>query len=368
MKCTSQMSTVKVLHVIARMNVGGTAKYVSDLVSNIPGSVLATGFVQTTEIEDSVINGLQVHRVPHLGRKISPYRDFRSLLELKALVRELQPDIIHTHTFKAGLIGRLVSGRHKHVHTFHGHLFGDQSFSSTEKKIIILIEKFLANKTDLLISVGEKVGKELRKVGIGPDKNWVSIPPGITPLHLVDKGRARELLGLTSEGLLIGWMARMTEVKNPHLMLKIASKLPATEFVMAGGGNLLEEIKRKAPQNVKVIGWTDPSLFWSAVDVCISTSDNEGMPIALIEAQMAGIPVVATDVGSNCELIVHGLTGIITSKNVDDLVRETAKMVAYEKDREIMKAAAKIWANDKFGLEKMLTRYQIIYDNLFVKK
>jgi len=349
------------------MNVGGTAKYVSDLVSNIPESVLATGFVQTSEIEDSALNGLKVHRVPHLGRKISPYRDFRSWLELRALVRELQPDIIHTHTFKAGLIGRLVSGSHKHVHTFHGHLFGDQSFSSTEKKIIVLVEKFLAKKTDLLISVGEKVGKELRETGIGPDKNWVSIPPGIKPLQLVDRGRARQLLGLASEGHLIGWMARMTEVKNPHLMLKISNKLPATEFVMAGGGNLLEEIKRNAPQNVKVIGWSDSSLFWSAVDCCISTSDNEGMPIALIEAQMAGIPVIATDVGSNSEVIVHGITGIITTRDVDDLVSQTVRMFAFETDREAMRVAAKVWANDNFGLEKMLARHQVIYDSLFVK-
>ena len=95
------MSTIKVLHVIARMNVGGTARYVGDLVENIPNSALATGYVQGTEIEDSAVGAINPYRILHLGRKVSPLNDFRAWVELRRLIGEIEPDIIHTHTFKA---------------------------------------------------------------------------------------------------------------------------------------------------------------------------------------------------------------------------------------------------------------------------
>ena len=124
----------KILHVIARMNIGGTARYVSELVDGIPNSFLATGFIQNSEVEDPCMNSLSAIRVLHLGRKISPVKDIRAWAELRKIIRDLKPDVLHTHTFKAGLIGRLIRGRHKHVHTYHGHLFDDSSFSNFEKK------------------------------------------------------------------------------------------------------------------------------------------------------------------------------------------------------------------------------------------
>ena len=142
------MSTTKVLHVIARMNVGGTARYVGDLVANIPGSALATGYVQGAEIEDPIVDNLETFRIPHLGRRISLLSDLRAWIELRRLVRDLRPEVVHTHTFKAGLVGRLVGGNHKRIHTFHGHLFGDQSFSPFEKRLITSVERFLARRTD----------------------------------------------------------------------------------------------------------------------------------------------------------------------------------------------------------------------------
>ena len=314
------MSTTKVLHVIARMNVGGTARYVENLIESIPGSVVATGFVQAGEIEDPAVIKLPMFRIPHLGRKISPTNDFKAWLELRSLVKSLQPDIIHTHTFKAGLIGRLIGGNRTHIHTFHGHLFTDQSFSAFEKRVIVYIERYLARKTNVLISVGESVVVELRTAGIGSEKTWLSIPPGVNPLPLIDKKLARKVLGLPAEGLIIGWMARMTGVKNPKLLLEVAKLMPEARFAMAGGGDLLEEIEREAPKNLQVLGWCRASCFWSAVDCAVSTSDNEGMPIALIEAQLAGVPVVATSVGSSSEVIADGSTGYVVERKTNLIV------------------------------------------------
>jgi glycosyltransferase involved in cell wall biosynthesis len=355
------MSTTKVLHVIARMNVGGTARYVSELVANIPDSKLATGFVQGSEVEDPSVSKLPVIRINHLGRKISPINDYKSWRELRAIIREHKPEIIHTHTFKAGLIGRLVSGTHKHIHTFHGHLFEDNSFSGLEKKVITLTEKFLARRTDVLISVGQNVGQELRDAGIGVDQKWVSIAPGVQPLPVTNRSVARISLGLPDSVLIVGWMARMAPVKNPQLLLEVAKQLPEVQFVMAGGGDLLESIKANAPTNVKVIGWADAATFWSAVDVAISTSDNEGMPVALIEAQLAGVPVIATNVGSNSEVIEDQVTGLIASKDVDALVGAVNRFTSLPALMRTQGDKGRERASKEFSLEKMIRSHADLY-------
>jgi glycosyltransferase involved in cell wall biosynthesis len=355
------MSTTKVLHVIARMNVGGTARYVSELVAAIPNSKLATGFVQGSEVEDPCVSKLPVTRINHLGRKISPINDYKAWRELREAVRKCKPEIIHTHTFKAGLIGRLVRGSHKHIHTFHGHLFEDNSFSRLEKKIITLVEKWLAPRADVLVSVGLNVGIELREAGIGVGQKWVSIAPGVEALTLPDKLEARQSIGVNRFGILIGWMARMTSVKNPNLLLQVASRLPDVQFVIAGGGDLLETIKSSAPTNVKVIGWADAPTFWSAVDIAISSSDNEGMPVALIEAQLAGLPVIATNVGSNSEVIEDQVTGLLTSKSVDALVDAVNRFTSLPALIRTQGDKGRERASKEFSLEKMIRSHAELY-------
>jgi glycosyltransferase involved in cell wall biosynthesis len=358
------MSTTEVLHVIARMNVGGTARYIGHLVEDIPHSKLVTGFVQDSEIEDASMHRISAIRISNLGRKISLMNDFRAWKELSDVVRELEPKILHTHTFKAGLLGRLIPGKHVRIHTFHGHLFEDKTFSYVEKKIIAVIERFLARRTDLLISVGEKVGEELRATGIGKHQSWKSIPPGVIPLQTYDKTDARRTLDLEGSELFVGWMARMTSVKNPQLLLDVADQLPEVSFVMAGGGDLLESIRERAPKNVTVIGWADAANFWSAVDLGISTSDNEGMPIALIEAQMAGIPVVATDVGSSSEIIDNLHTGIISTKEVSDLVLAIKKIIGDENLLRTMGESALTHSRNKFKISQMLQLHRDAYSQI----
>jgi glycosyltransferase involved in cell wall biosynthesis len=358
------MSTIKVLHVIARMNVGGTARYVEELIKNIPDSALATGHVQGAEVEDSAVDSLPVFRIHHLGRKISPIADFKAWRELSKVIREQKPEILHTHTFKAGLIGRLTRGPHKKVHTFHGHLFDDNSFSFIEKKIIVLTEKLLAHRTDIFVSVGQNVGKELRDAGIGSNRRWISIAPGVRPLPIINKVKARTILELSNSKLIVGWMARMAPVKNPGLLLKIASQFPTIQFVMAGGGELLDEITLNAPANVKVLGWTDSSTFWSAVDIGISTSDNEGMPIALIEAQLAGVPVIATDVGSNSEVVDDQVTGLVTKNSTDALVKAVRKFETHPSLIGTLGASGKVRSSKEFSVIKMISSHISLYQEI----
>jgi glycosyltransferase involved in cell wall biosynthesis len=346
------------------MNVGGTARYIELLLENIPNNMLATGHVQGSEIEDKCVQKLKTIRIQHMGRKISPLNDLRACLEVRKVIKDLKPQIIHTHTFKAGFIGRLVGGGFKRVHTYHGHLFDDESFSKFEKKVITSVEKIMASRTDLLISVGEEVGEKLREEGIGVEQNWLSIPPGVRQIGKLDRHQARAVLGLPKNGILIGWMARMTEVKNPHLLLEVAEKLKGFNFVMAGGGNLLSEIQGKAPPNVAVIGWTDALTFWSAVDLAVSTSQNEGMPISLIEAQLAGIPVIATDVGSTSEVVENGITGAVTSNKPDEIADEIKSLIEDREKFRSMSYASKIRAEKEFSVEKMIGAHKTAYSQL----
>lgn len=350
--------TKKVLHVIARMNVGGTARYVGDLVAAQPAgyeALLATGHVQGSEVEDDCVHGLPVVRIPSMGRAINPLADIRAYFQLKKVIRECAPDIVHSHTFKAGVLARLLPGSHKRVHTFHGHLFDDQSFSGLQKSVITFFERYLAKRTDLLISVGERVGRDLRAMRIGNGKTWLSIAPGVRPLDTT----------VYNGEFVVGWMARVTSVKNPMLAIEVARLLPSINFVMAGGGDLLDQVRAAAPSNLSVIGWADATTFWSSVSVALSTSDNEGMPIALIEAQLAGIPVVASDVGSNAEVIADGETGFVVSKNAVDIAAAVAKLASDASLRKAMGAAASERALRSFSPDQMLASHAQAYVALF---
>ena len=355
---------MKVLHVIARMNVGGTARYVGRLVESDPQALLATGFVQGAEAEDDCVLSLPVVRVSHMGRAINPVQDFLAFLSLRKIIRSVKPDIVHSHTFKAGLLSRLVGGSFKRVHTFHGHLFDDASFSGLQKNVITLAEKFLATRTDVLVSVGKKVGVELRAAGVGASGTWVSIAPGVDALPQIERPIARSTLGVKDDRVLVGWMARVTSVKNPMLMIEVARKMPSVSFVVAGGGDLLEEVKALAPSNVSVIGWADASVFWSGVDVALSTSDNEGMPVALIEAQLAAVPVVCTDVGSTGEVIESGSTGFVVEKEVGALVLALEKLITSSELRKSFGKYAQIRAAVEFGVPAMLDKHRALYEGL----
>jgi glycosyltransferase involved in cell wall biosynthesis len=162
---------VRVLHVIARLNVGGTARYITQLANELPKhgieTFVATGFVQGNEVEDPSAQSIQVIRIPALGRSINPIKDHLARKQLDKIISEIKPDIIHTHTFKAGYITRMRKQSVPVIHTFHGHLLDDPEFSGFKSKVIIAIERKLAKRSAKLVTVGEIVGQELLEERIG---------------------------------------------------------------------------------------------------------------------------------------------------------------------------------------------------------
>lgn len=367
---------MKVLHLIARMNVGGTARYLTMLSNGLEAegitSEIATGFVQGAEAEDPSIADVKIHRIKNLGRAINPIADHKAFKEFEALVVKTKPDIIHSHTFKAGFIGRSkrkalikAAGKEiKFVHTFHGHLLDDPEFSGLKKTIIIAIERALAKKSEKLITVGQKVADELLANEVGSANQYINIPPGVKPLATKSKEQARQELGLTHNVPVIGWLARVTGVKNPLLAAEIAKEIPNATFIFGGAGDLLDQLKKNAPLNSKVFGWVDAATFISACDIILSTSENEGMPVALIEAQLAGKPVVATNVGSTAEVVFNNETGIVTAKNKAELVTAINKLLGSPETLLNMGSAASKHAISAFAQSTMINKHIDLYKAL----
>jgi glycosyltransferase involved in cell wall biosynthesis len=360
---------MRVLHVIARLNVGGTARYITQLANELPkhgiATFVATGFVQGAEVEDESAKSIDFIRIKYLGRSMNPIKDHLARKQLDKIVAEVKPDIIHTHTFKAGYVIRMKKQSVPVIHTFHGHLLDDPEFSGFKSKIIVQLERMLAKKSVKLITVGRRVADELLEQKIGDRTQFVNIPPGVVPVTVTPKQQALKNLNLEDDGKpLVGWIARVTGVKNPMRALEVADALPDTRFVMAGGGDQLEQVKAAAPENVTVVGWAEAADLFGAADIILSTSENEGMPVALIEAQLAGKPVVATDVGSVSEVILNHETGIVTNRNAGSIAAALESLVIDKAKREEMGHLAIARAQTLFSVDRMINAHIELYKSI----
>jgi glycosyltransferase involved in cell wall biosynthesis len=200
------------------------------------------------------------------------------------------------------------------IHTFHGHLLSDPEFSRRALQVIVNFERRLAKVTKTLITVGEQVSKDLLEVGVGKPSQYISIASEGGKLNFLSREQARANLGIDLETPTVLWMARMAPVKNPSLALKVAHLLPEINFLMAGGGELFNQIRDLAPSNVRMLSWVDAAEVIPAADIFLSTSLNEGVPYSLLEVLSAGVPVVAVESGAIAEIIEDKVNGFLTSK------------------------------------------------------
>ena len=328
---------LKVLHVIARFNIGGTARYLSELLPELHThnieTLLAIGNVQAGEVEDSRLTGLSFIRVNSLGRRVSPLQDLRSYLSLRRIVKTFCPDLIHSHTFKSGVLCRLMYFGIPKVHTFHGHLLTDPEFSRAKIKIDLIIEKFLANFTHKIIVTGEQVAEDLLASGIGRPDKFISIPGEGGLTNVLPQETARKNLSL-GEAFTIMWVGRVAPVKNPKLLVEVAKRMPDCQFVMVGDGIELSSIRSAAPANLRILGFTPVNEVLLAGDVFLSTSLNEGIPYAILEARSVGLPVVAVSAGALSELITDGLNGYLVEPDADKIV---ARLLELSKNPTLLK-------------------------------
>ena len=369
---------VRVLRIIARMNVGGPAVQVSGLMRRFNQEAfeqeLLTGFCAADEADylEKVATDVKAIRIDGLGRSIKPRADLTALFTITKEIRRFKPDVIHTHTAKAGVVGRiasLLSGQRSiRVHTFHGHLLHGY-FGTVKTKLVILIEKFLALFTDQLLAVGKQVQDDLIDAGIGNSKKFAVMPPGLQLAKVPTKSEARIELGLDPDEIYCAFIGRITQIKRPDRFLDVVAKTKTDNvklnFIVAGAGEKLKYCQERVSSDslpVTFLGWReDIEVVLAATDFVILTSDNEGTPLSLIQAGMDGIPVVATNVGSTNEIVVDGQTGFLTDLSVDQLSEAVAKLASDSDLRAKMGAAGKEYTLARYGAERLVKDHQDLY-------
>lgn len=371
---------IKVLQIIARMNVGGPAVIVADLMRGLDSSKfeqkLITGYCADNEADylETVATDVKATRVGGLGRSISPMADTRAFFKLIALIRRENPDVIHTHTAKAGVLGRLAAilagSKALKVHTFHGHLLHGY-FAGWKIKLVIAIEKFLATRTDVLIAVGNQVMEDLLKAGIGERDQYRVFFPGLPTPSDFNRDEARKALGLDLSATYCTFVGRLTQIKRPDRLLDVVAACQARglelQFLVAGEGELFESsiaraLEEKLP--ITFLGWrSDIDQLLAASDIAILTSDNEGIPLTLIQAAFAGIPIVAPRVGSIPDIVIDGETGFLTSTQAGAMASALSALVTDEDLREELGSVGRAHAEKYFSLDKSLADHASLYEN-----
>jgi glycosyltransferase involved in cell wall biosynthesis len=347
------------------MNVGGTATYLFNLLNGLDGSEVGTklviGNVPSNEKEDSRVEQLDYQRIRGLSRAISPLKDLRARRQLWEIINQYNPDLIHSHTFKAGVLVRSKKTSIPIIHTFHGHHLYDPDYGKVARVVINAIERVLAKRSRKILTIGSRVGEELLEVGIGKKSQYQSIAPGVRVPKLSDRSKIVERFSLYPDRLNVLWMGRLTRVKRPDRVIELAKHYPEVNFIMAGDGELREELEAKADENVHFLGVQSSDEMFSLADIVLLTSDSEGMPLTLIEGQMAGVPAIATDVGSVSEIVENEVTGLLTSTQIEEIISILGQLIDDSMLRSTMAKNARERALDRFSIEKMVDSHIQVY-------
>jgi glycosyltransferase involved in cell wall biosynthesis len=308
------------MRIITRMNVGGPALQITGLMRGLSAEHfdqrLYCGLVGSGEADyvELCAPDVTVHRVPTLGRSVRPASDAVTLVRLANAMREFRPHIVHTHTPKAGVLGRMAAvATHVpvRVHTFHGHLLHGY-FSKPRTHLVVQAERILARFSDRLVAVGGQVRDDLLAAGVGRPQKYLVVPPGTDLGPLPEREQARNSLRLPMDVPVVAYVGRVTRIKRPDRFVQVVRavrrEIPGVRFVVCGDGDLFTELAAAAGDlgdAVRLLGWRrDIETVYAAADLVLLTSDNEGMPVSLIEAGLAGLPSVATRVGGVPEVVV----------------------------------------------------------------
>ncbi len=382
------MSEVRVARIIARLNVGGPAIHVCNLTSRLPSPFvtrLYVGDVGPGEQEmpgAAALAGREPIRVAGLGRSIRP-ADALALFTLVRELRRFRPHIVHTHTAKAGALGRLAARAvgARVVHTFHGHVF-DGYFSPNKTRAFLAIERGLARLSDAIVTLSPRQRADIvdRYRIAMPDRVHV-IPLGFDFTSFDDatrhRGELRRELGLPSDVPLVASVGRLTAIKD-HALLFHAFRLTRRDahLVIVGGG---EEMGR-LQELVRTLGIEDRAHFvgfrsdihriLADARVVALTSSNEGTPVAVIEALAAGCLPVATAVGGVEDVLDGGRWGkLVRTRRPEDFARDLDAALAEVPHMTADEVAArKAYARGRYGIGRLVEEHEALYRSLLAEK
>lgn len=367
---------VKVVRVIARLNVGGPALHVAYLTAGLADRGYDTTLVAGTLArgEESMAHvaqqrGARIAALPALHREIAPLRDAQAIVRLARLLRAERPQILHTHTAKAGAVGRiaaLLAGGARPpiiVHTFHGHVLRGY-FNPLSTLAFRTLERWLARFTTRLIAVSPEVRDDLVRLGVAPAEKFEVIRLGIELGERVGGGgrsETRRQVGVSGDAFVVGWVGRMTAVKRTDDVLLAFRALLDRDvdayLCLVGDGPDREHLEQRAHELGVVrrclfLGYQqDVAPYYEAIDALLLPSVNEGTPVSVIEALAAGRPAVATRVGGVPDVVRDGVDGYLVE--VGD-----ASTLA-ERLAELARDPARRAAMGEAGRKRVLERYAV---------
>lgn len=382
----------KVLHIITRLDKGGSAentfltikgldkkKYDVTLMS---GPVDDPSQERSKEVEDS---GVRYIPIPQLVRNIHVLHDSIALFKISRFLVKEKFDIVHTHTSKAGLLGRFAAKLARIpriVHTPHGHVFFGY-FGFLKTKIFIILEKFAARAADKIVTLTSREKSDYVSYRIAEEEKFVNIHSGIElkkyqKLSQDEQTKLKKEIGLPENSFVVGTVGRLVPVKNPELLIKASQPLltqyPDTYFVFAGDGPLKKDLHTATKEiggekNIVFLGWRDDThRILSIFDVFCLPSLNEGMGRVLAEAMALGIPIVASDAGGIPDLVIHQKNGfLVPPQDQEELTKSIRILIADEKKRTQMGEAGKKMAL-KFSCETMVKNIDDLYEELMTGK
>jgi glycosyltransferase involved in cell wall biosynthesis len=330
---------MRIVRVFSRLNIGGPSLHVILLSAGLRPRGYETRLVVGREspregnmLPFAAERGVVCEAMAGLGREIAPLSDLRALLGLHRLMRSWRPAIVHTHTAKAGLLGRIAAraaGVPLVVHTYHGHVLRGY-FGRGRTALFRALEARLAALTDALVAVSEAVKHDLVGLGVAAAERIRVVPVGLDLDHLtgdLPRGRLRREAGLEEKAALVGMVGRLVPIKDVPTFLRAARRVherrPDTRFALVGDGEerarLEGECRRLGLDGVvRFLGWrSDLAAVYGDLDVVVNASRNEGTPLALIEALAAARPVVATRVGGTPDVLGGGERGILVPAGDD---------------------------------------------------
>ena len=380
---------MRIVHVIARLNVGGAALHVLQLAHEQARrghevAVVAGTLAAGEESMEYVAEELRVEllRLPVLQRELSFRADPAAILALRRIIKRRRPDVLHTHTAKAGATGRLAAlscGRARPravVHTYHGHVLSGY-FSRRWERLFRLIERALALASGKLIAVSDEVRDDLVGFGIAPARRFVVVPYGfdLPPWSDADEEARAELraeIGAGEETFVVGWAGRLTAIKRPLDLIRTLSGLLARKvdalLVLVGDGEDRPAVEALAAElgvaeHCRLVGFQKSIRPWYAsFDALLLTSANEGTPVVAIEALAAARPVVATRAGGTGTVVRNGESGYLES--IGDIEALADRLASLARDREQRARMGARGADDvrsRFAVGRMADEVEAIY-------
>ncbi|MDQ3085977.1 MAG: glycosyltransferase [Actinomycetota bacterium] len=386
---------IRVLRVIARLNMGGPAIHVANLAAGLETRGYHTTLVagSLARGEDSMAFlaerlGVTVVSVAELQREVSVLHDARSVLRVAELIRDERPHVLHTHTAKAGAIARaaalLAVGARPPVvlHTFHGHVLKGY-FDAGRTAFFRQVERTLARASDVLVAVSPEVRDELVELGVAPLEKFVVIRLGIPLEERLGDPTAdsdyRRLYGIPKDAFVVGWVGRMTGIKDTGAVVDIVRAVRErgvnAVLCMVGDGpdrEGLEQLAHKLgiARYCYFVGYqSDVAGYYRLFDAFLLPSVNEGTPVSAIESLASGTPVVANRVGGVPDVVRDGVDGFLVEPgDVDAAAARLAELAADPALRSRLGESGRARVLERYSVERLVDDVDRLYRSLLASK